>query len=39
MDPATLLLVPFDEAGKNYGLIGGAAELTDFNRIVPCSRL
>lgn len=39
MDPATLLLVPFDEAGKNYGLVGGAAELTEFNRIVPCSQL
>lgn len=38
-DSATLLLVPFDEGGKNFGLVGGAAELTDFNRIVPCADL
>ena len=38
-DAATLLSVPFDEAGKNFGLVGGAAKLTDFNRIVPCSDL
>lgn len=38
-DSATLLLVPFDEGGKNFGLVGGAAELTDFNRIVHCADL
>ena len=38
-DSSTLLLMPFDEAGKNYGVIGGAAGLTGFNRIVPCSDL
>ena len=38
-DAATLLSVPFDESGKNFGLVGGAAKLTGFNRIVPCSDL
>ena len=38
-DAATLLLVPFDEGGKNFGLVGGAAKLTEFNRIVPCADL
>lgn len=38
-DSTTLLLMPFDEEGKNYGVIGGAAELTGFNRIVSCSDL
>lgn len=38
-DAATLLLVPFDEGGKNFGLVGGAARLTEFNRVVPCADL
>lgn len=38
-DSATLLLVPFNEGGKNFGLVGGAAKLTEFNRIVPCADL
>ena len=38
-DAATLLLVPFDEGGKNFGLVGGAAKLTEFNRVVPCADL
>lgn len=38
-DPATLLLVPFEDAGKNFGLIGGAAKLSEFNRIVSCADL
>ena len=38
-DPGTLLLVPFDEGGKNFGLVGGAAKLTDFNRVAPCADL
>ena len=38
-DAATLLLVPFDEGGRNFGLVGGAAKLTDFNRVVPCADL
>ena len=38
-DPGTLLLVPFDEGGKNFGLVGGAAKLTEFNRVVPCADL
>ena len=38
-DTATLLLVPFDERGKNFGLVGGAAKLTEFNRVVPCADL
>ena len=38
-DAATLLLVPFDEGGRNFGLVGGAAKLTEFNRVVPCSDL
>lgn len=38
-DSATLLLVPFDKEGKNFGLVGGAAKLTEFNRVVPCADL
>ena len=38
-DAATLLLVPFDEGGKNFGVVGGAARLTEFNRVVPCADL
>ena len=38
-DAATLLLVPFDEGGKNFGMVGGAAKLTEFNRVVPCADL
>jgi len=38
-DSATLLLVPFDEGGKNFGLVGSAAKLTEFNRVVPCADL
>ena len=38
-DAATLLLVPFDDGGRNFGLVGGAAKLTDFNRVVPCADL
>ena len=38
-DSATLLLVPFDKDGKNFGLVGGAAKLTEFNRVVPCADL
>ena len=38
-DAATLLLVPFDEGGKNFGLVGGAAKLSEFNRVVPCADL
>ena len=38
-DSATLLLVPFDDGGKNFGLVGGAAKLTEFNRVVPCADL
>ena len=38
-DAATLLLVPFDEGGKNFGLVGGAGKLTEFNRVVPCADL
>lgn len=38
-DAATLLLVPFDEGGRNFGLLGGAAKLTEFNRVAPCADL
>jgi hypothetical protein len=38
-DNSTLLLLPFDESGKNFGVLGGKATLTDYNRIVPCSAL
>ena len=38
-DSATLLLVPFDDGVKNFGLVGGAATLTEFNRVVPCADL
>jgi hypothetical protein len=38
-DNSTLLLLPFDESGKNFGVLGGKAMLTDYNRIVPCSAL
>ena len=38
-DKNTLLLLPFDDSGKNLGLVGGAAQLTGYNRIVPCSEL
>lgn len=38
-DSATLLLVPFDKDVKNVGLVGGAAKLTEFNRVVPCADL
>lgn len=38
-DEKTLLLLSFDEQGKNLGVVGGAAQLTGYNRIVPCSDL
>jgi hypothetical protein len=38
-DNSTLLLLPFDESGKNFGVVGGKATLTGYNRIVPCAAL
>ena len=36
-DAQTLLLMHFSEAGKNDGLIGGDAQLSDFNTIRSCT--
>ena len=36
-DERTLLLMHFSEAGKNDGLVGGDAQLSDFNTIRSCA--
>ena len=36
-DARTLLLMHFSEAGKNEGLVGGDAQLSNFNKIRSCA--